>query len=292
MCALMKVISHDRRLFGTAPVVEQWHTCRRATNVSLEPSSCRNHQEAVTRSLKAFTTTDNRRCSPPSAHHARAVYGDRCKHQQKGSKLHHWIARRGQRGVHSDSARPRCELRWWREHFSKYCSSFGASRRFRIRWPLRRARIRGTGLRLLYDDRRVEAAARVRGASLGLHPRIPVAIGHCVLIRRSALDLVGAFDLAFSPGYGEEVDFSLRCAERGLVHVVADDVLVLHHGGASFGGGGKRTQGQHDHDVLVNNRYPYFPAWVGWVSNDLRNPLGRAIAAARSALVPLSVTIA
>jgi glycosyltransferase involved in cell wall biosynthesis len=136
-----------------------------------------------------------------------------------------------------------------------------------------------------------EAAARVRGASLGLHPRIPVAIGHCVLIRRSALDLVGAFDLAFSPGYGEEVDFSLRCAERGLVHVVADDVLVLHHGGASFGGGGKRTQGQHDHDVLVNNRYPYFPAWVGWVSNDLRNPLGRAIAAARSALVPLSVTI-
>lgn len=135
------------------------------------------------------------------------------------------------------------------------------------------------------------AAQRVAAASLCLRPKIPVAIGHCVLIMRSALDLVGDFDLAFSPGYGEEVDFSLRCSERGLMHLVADDVFVLHHGGASFGGQGQRTQVQHDHDVLVNERYPYFPPWVSWMSNDERGPLGRAIATARAALVPLSVTI-
>ena len=107
------------------------------------PTRAWSHRHAETikrqrpRSLKAFTATDNRGCSPPRAHHARAIYGDRCKHQQQGSELQYWNARRGQRGVHTDSARPRCELRWWRgEHCSSYSSSFGASRRFRIRWPL------------------------------------------------------------------------------------------------------------------------------------------------------------
>lgn len=137
----------------------------------------------------------------------------------------------------------------------------------------------------------VEAAARVRAASLRLYPRIPVGIGHCLLVKRSALDLVGDFDLAFSPGYGEEVDLSLRCVERGLVHVVADDVFVFHKGGASFGGQGKRTQVQHDHDVMVNDRYPYFPEWAMGIVHQDRGPLARCLAIARRALVPLSVTI-
>lgn len=136
-----------------------------------------------------------------------------------------------------------------------------------------------------------EAAARVRAASLRLYPRIPVGIGHCLLIKRSALDLVGDFDLAFSPGYGEEVDLSLRCVERGLVHVVADDVFVFHKGGASFGGQGKRTQVQHDHDVMVNERYPYFPEWAMGIVHQDRGPLARCLAIARRALVQLSVTI-
>ncbi len=74
----------------------------------------------------------------------------------------------------------------------------------------------------------------VRARSLRLRPRLPTAVGHCVFIRRSALELVGDFDLAFTPGYGEEVDFSQRCLQSGLSHVLADDVLVLHHGGGSF----------------------------------------------------------
>ncbi len=47
----------------------------------------------------------------------------------------------------------------------------------------------------------------------------------------SALELVGDFDEAFSPGYGEEVDFCQRCLARGLRHVVADDLYVFHRGG-------------------------------------------------------------
>ena len=81
-----------------------------------------------------------------------------------------------------------------------------------------------------------DAAAAVRASSPGLHPALPAAIGHCVYIRRRALDLVGPFDEAFAPGYEEEVDFSQRCTRQGLSHVLADDVLVLHHGSGSFSG--------------------------------------------------------
>ena len=56
-----------------------------------------------------------------------------------------------------------------------------------------------------------EADARIARASPRLHPRIPTGVGHCLYIRRAALELVGDFDEAFSPGYGEEVDFCQRC---------------------------------------------------------------------------------
>ena len=78
-----------------------------------------------------------------------------------------------------------------------------------------------------------EADARIARASPRLHPRIPTGVGHCLYIRRAALELVGDFDEAFSPGYGEEVDFCQRCLARGLRHVVADDLYVFHHGGAA-----------------------------------------------------------
>ena len=68
---------------------------------------------------------------------------------------------------------------------------------------------RNTPQQRLPDHLDVDRAARLIAAtSQRLRPRIPTAIGHCMYIRRSALELVGDFDLAFSPGYGEEVDFS------------------------------------------------------------------------------------
>jgi hypothetical protein len=70
------------------------------------------------------------------------------------------------------------------------------------------------------------AAAAIAEASLRLRPHLPTLVGHCAYIKRPAIDLVGGFDLAFSPGGGEEVDFSQRCLLRGLAHVAADDVFV------------------------------------------------------------------
>ena len=63
----------------------------------------------------------------------------------------------------------------------------------------------------------LEAAAEaIRSESTVTHPTLPAAIGHCLYLRRSALELVGGFDEAFAPGYEEEVDFSQRCIRHGL----------------------------------------------------------------------------
>lgn len=120
-----------------------------------------------------------------------------------------------------------------------------------------------------------EAAERVERSSLQIRPEIPTAVGHCVLIRRSALELVGPFDLIFSPGYGEEVDFSQRCMVVGLKHVLADDVYVLHHGGVSFGERSKQLQ--HDRDTIVADRYPWFLETVHQMQIRTEGPLDSAL---------------
>ena len=136
----------------------------------------------------------------------------------------------------------------------------------------------------------VDAAAEaIRERSLRLRPEIPTALGHCVYISRIALDLVGGFDEAFSPGYGEEVDFSQRCLLHGLKHVAADDVFVYHHGMGSFSGAARTTQ--KDHEKIIDSRYPYYSAAIKDVASADGGPLPRALAAARRALNGLSVTV-
>ncbi|MBI5105947.1 MAG: glycosyltransferase [Solirubrobacterales bacterium] len=145
---------------------------------------------------------------------------------------------------------------------------------------------------MLPQDRTLdELAATVRERSLRLRPRLPVAIGHCVYVRRAALDLVGPFDLAFAPGYGEEVDFSQRCLLAGLQHVAADDVLVLHQGGASFSSDGERNPIQDEHEQLVAARYPYYHRAVAEVSEDRSSTLARALAIANQAVRGRRVTV-
>jgi glycosyltransferase involved in cell wall biosynthesis len=80
------------------------------------------------------------------------------------------------------------------------------------------------------------AAAAVRRGSLRVRPRIRAAGGPCVYMRRDALELVEPVD-----GLG---GFSIACLERGLCHVLADDVLI--------GGGGPRSPpGPAGHDEPV-----------------------------------------
>jgi GT2 family glycosyltransferase len=82
---------------------------------------------------------------------------------------------------------------------------------------------------------------------------IPVGVGHCLYLSDEALTDVGVFDEAFSPGYGEEVDWSIRARRRGWRHVVAPGVIVWHDAGASFG---TRRMLRRWHELRLALRYP------------------------------------
>ena len=132
-----------------------------------------------------------------------------------------------------------------------------------------------------------EIALSVERMSPRNRPRIPTAIGHCFYVRRSALDLVGFFDEAFSPGYGEEVDFSQRCILRGLVHIAADDVFVYHRGRGTFPDDGL----QQANEKMIQTRYPYYHPTVAEGARRAVGPLACSLSAARRAIEGLSVTI-
>ncbi len=81
----------------------------------------------------------------------------------------------------------------------------------------------------------------------------PVGVGHCLYLSNEALADVGSFDEAFSPGYGEEVDWSIRARRRGWRHVVAPGAIVWHDAGASFGA---RRMLRRRHELRLAVRYP------------------------------------
>ncbi len=135
------------------------------------------------------------------------------------------------------------------------------------------------------------AADLVSRGSPKLHPHIPTAVGHCVYFRRIALDAVGVFSTAFSPGYGEEVEWSQRAVGMGFTHVLADDVFVFHSGGASFGAGSDWASRRERHDALVARRHPYYLQYVKSVSEDATSPLAASLLAARRSLNGLTVLI-
>ena len=134
-----------------------------------------------------------------------------------------------------------------------------------------------------------EIASRVAQTSLRLRPTIRTAVGHCTYVKRSALNRVGSFDLAFGKGYGEEVDFSQRASRAGFRHVCADDVFVFHRGGGSFGA--ERTRLQENNEKVINARYPYYPVATGISAGDVTSALALAILRASIAVNGLTVAI-
>ena len=141
-------------------------------------------------------------------------------------------------------------------------------------------------------DTTVDTLAQgIRQASGRLYADLPTCVGHCVYIRRSALELVGPFDVAFSPGYEEEVEFSQRCLIHGLRHVLADDVFVLHRHGGSFGRSERVEQLRRDNHAIVVARYPYFDNWVSRISADPTSRLARSVLSATSVIRGTTVTI-
>ena len=133
------------------------------------------------------------------------------------------------------------------------------------------------------------AAIAVAEASSKNRPTIPTAVGHCVYIKRAALNLVGNFDSGFGRGYGEEVDFSQRCVELGFRHVCADDVFTFHRGGGSFGVIAHDLQNENEKTVV--GRYPWYRDWVWTAEHDKRSALLPALVTASVALRGMTVAI-
>jgi GT2 family glycosyltransferase len=88
-------------------------------------------------------------------------------------------------------------------------------------------------------------------------PIIPSGVGFCMLLSSEALDKVGYFDEArFSPGYGEENDWSLRAIRDGFVNILCPTVYVYHRHGFSYGVA--KSQLVQGHLKIINEDFPNY----------------------------------
>lgn len=96
----------------------------------------------------------------------------------------------------------------------------------------------------------------VEAVSMKLYPRIPVAHGFCMYIKREVIDKIGLFDMeTFERGYGEENDFCYRAEQVGYHHAMCDDTYIYHTGTTSFVSDEKRRYIEA-HEKILNDRYP------------------------------------
>ena len=101
-----------------------------------------------------------------------------------------------------------------------------------------------------------QAAEIVEACSLKKYPRITVAHGFCMLIKREVISWIGCFDAeTFGRGYGEENDFCNRAEQMGYIHVMCDDTYIYHSGTKSFVSKEKEDYIKA-HERILYERYP------------------------------------
>lgn len=103
----------------------------------------------------------------------------------------------------------------------------------------------------------VDSLARiVERCSMKMYPRITVAVGFCMYIKRETIEKVGLFDAeTFERGYGEENDFCNRAEQLGYIHVMCDDTFIYHKGTVSFLSEQKKALIEAHEKILIE-RYP------------------------------------
>ncbi len=101
-----------------------------------------------------------------------------------------------------------------------------------------------------------EYARIIERCSMRKYPRITVAVGFCMFIKREVVNTVGLFDQeTFQRGYGEENDFCWRAEQLGYHHVLCDDTYIYHSGSSSFVSDEKKILMQ-EHEAIIQERYP------------------------------------
>lgn len=98
----------------------------------------------------------------------------------------------------------------------------------------------------------------VERCSIRRYPKITVAVGFCMYIKRDVLQKLGYFDAeTFGKGYGEENDFCHRAEKRGYMHLMCDDTFIYHKGTASFESEEKKKL-LLEHERILGVRYPEY----------------------------------
>lgn len=98
----------------------------------------------------------------------------------------------------------------------------------------------------------------VEHCSIRRYPRVTVAVGFCMYIKREVIEKIGYFDAeTFGKGYGEENDFCHRAEQQGYMHLMCDDTFIYHKGTASFDSEEKRKL-LEEHERILQERYPAY----------------------------------
>ncbi|MFQ5623932.1 MAG: glycosyltransferase [Paracoccaceae bacterium] len=88
----------------------------------------------------------------------------------------------------------------------------------------------------------------------------PTGVGFCMAMNRSWLEREPRFDTAFGHGYGEEVDWCRKVAQKGAVHIGIGCLFVEHRGAGSFGTG--KLERLRKSNAIIETRYPGYDQMV------------------------------
>jgi ATP-binding cassette subfamily B protein len=109
----------------------------------------------------------------------------------------------------------------------------------------------------------VQAAQQRALEHAGDTTEVGVLAFFCVALRREVLDSIGPLDERFGAGMFEDDDYAQRLRAAGLRLVVAEDVLVHHHGEATIGA--LVPTGEHAR-LFADNRAAFEAKWgVDWM---------------------------
>lgn len=100
----------------------------------------------------------------------------------------------------------------------------------------------------------------------------PVAVGFCMLIRRSLIQNFGLFDEVYGLGYSEENDFCQRINKYGYSSVIANHALVFHLESRSFTSE-KKAKLVEKNEAFMLTRYPYYRKLVERYINYYIDPI-------------------
>ena len=88
----------------------------------------------------------------------------------------------------------------------------------------------------------------------------PCGVGFCMAMKNELIRQFGGFDgESFGKGFGEEVDWCRRMAEKGFRNVIAPNLFISHFHGGSFASA-ERAVLLEEHEDLLTKKHPDYHA--------------------------------